>query len=411
MRRLVATALVATLRLPLIVTVCLSLMAGAHPQSSAGASSARPLAQDRTAVEVVSESRGRTVIRFTADAGRHEASTLIRVPDEGAVEVDVIDVELLGPDGEPMARTRVDAEDMVTVSSPAIMRDLRIVRVTFTPAGSSLPPGVTASAATVAVTTTSAPGVNEKLTHHRLHSPAFRRIYESSILNYSAEEESARAPRAAGHRTSGVSADDPGSDINPDRGELVGSRYLIITNMTLAGEADSLVAWKTTKGLLPRVVTPPDGVVWSRYELKDYIDNAYYTWDVPPEFVLLLGDTELVPTGAGTPKTDNYFAHVDGDDYLLDILVGRLPAENASQCRTMIAKTLSYDRPWIHGDSHWPLSATLLVREDNDPSDDVYYENTRFAYDLMEEAGFSPIDTLFAGEDVTAGQVVESLSA
>jgi len=288
--------------------------------------------------------------------------------------------------------------------------------VTFTPTGLSLPPGLTASAATVAVTTTSAPGVNERLTHHRMHSPAFRRIYESMIMNYSADDEDAEAAGAAGRGTRVGTGDGPGasgSDGGPDRGdgrELTGSRYLIITDAMPAGETDSLVAWKATKGLLPMVVTPPGGV-WSRYELKEYIDNAYHTWDIPPEFVLLLGDTELVPTGGGTPKTDNYFAHVDGDDYLLDILVGRLPAENASQCRTMIAKTLSYDRPWIHGDSGWPLSATLLLREDGDESDEVYYANTWFAYDLMEEAGFSPIDTLFAGLHVTANQVIESLSA
>ena len=407
MRRLVATALAATL--------CLPLAAGVHPQSSAGARPAHASSQDRPAVELVSESRGRTVIRFTAGAGLHEVSTLIRLPDEGAVGVEVTDMELLGPDGESAARADVDAEGVVTVSSPAIMRDLRIVRVTFTPAGLSLPPGATAAAATVAVTATSAPGINERHTRHRTHSPAFRRIYESMILNYSADDENAEALSAAGHGSRRSSGDDPGSSDGPDRGddrELVGSRYLIISDATLAGEADSLVAWKATKGLLPMVVPPP-GVVWGRYELREYIYAAYHTWDVPPEFVLILGDTELVPTGGGTPKSDNYFACVDGDDYLLDILVGRLPAENASQCRTMIAKTLSYDRPWIHGDSDWPLSGTLLLREDNDGSgsDEIYYANTWFAYDLMEEAGFSPIDTLFAGNNATANQVIESLSA
>ena len=414
MRRLVATALATTLCLPLIATVTLPLAAALHLQSSAGARSIHPIARDRPAVELVSESRGRTVIRFTADAGQHEISTLIRVPDEGAVEVVVTDLELLGPDGRPVTtRADVDADSAVTVSEPAIMRDLRLVRVTFTPAGLSLPPGFTAGAATVAVTTTSAPGVNERLTRHRTHSPAFRRIYESMITNYSADDENAEAADAAGHGTLGGHGDDPGSSGDLDRGddrELTGSRYLIITDATLAGEADSLVAWKATKGLLPMVVTPPGGV-WTRYELKEYIDDAYHTWDIPPEFVLLLGDTELVPTGGGTPKTDNYFAHVDGDDYLLDILVGRLPAENTSQCRTMIAKTLSYDRPWMHEDPDWPLSATLLLREDGDESDEVYYANTWFAYDLMEEAGFSVIDTLFAGIHVTASQVIESLSA
>ncbi|MCK4409488.1 MAG: hypothetical protein KAW67_05355, partial [Candidatus Eisenbacteria sp.] len=212
MRRLVATALAATLCLPLIATVCLSLMAGVHPQSSAGAHSARPPSQDQSAVELISESRGLTVIRFTADAGQHGVSTLVRVPDKGAVEAEVTELELLGPDGEPLAQAYVDAEEAVTISEPAIMRDLRIVRVTFTPGGLSLPPGVTAGAATVAVTATSAPGVNEKLTHHRMPSPSFHRIYEGVILNYSADEERAGALGTTGHGIRGGSADDLGSN-------------------------------------------------------------------------------------------------------------------------------------------------------------------------------------------------------
>ncbi|HYW69015.1 MAG TPA: C25 family cysteine peptidase [bacterium] len=273
------------------------------------------------------------------------------------------------------------------------MRDLRLVRVTFRPPALPLPSGATAASADVTVATTSAPGTNEKLTRNRTHSPAFSRIYQDAVINYDPDE---------GRENAVV-------DLGGGR-ELVGSRYLIITDATMAGEADSLVAWKTDKGLLPKLVPPPAGV-WTRYELKEYIDNAYNTWDIPPEFVLLLGDTEFVPTGGGTPKSDNFFAHVDGDDYLLDILVGRLPAETPSQCRTMIAKTLSYDRPWIHGDSDWPMSASLLLLEDGDASDEVYYANTWFAYDLMEAAGYSPIDTLFQGTSITANRVIESLSA
>ncbi len=151
MRRLVATALAATLCLLLIATLRMPLMAGVHARPSASARSTHANAQNQPAVEFVSESRGRTVIRFTADAGRHEVSTLIRVPDEGAVEAAVTHLELLGPDGKPVATLADgDVEGAVTISSPAIMRDLRIVRVTFTPAGLSLPPGLTAGAATVA---------------------------------------------------------------------------------------------------------------------------------------------------------------------------------------------------------------------------------------------------------------------
>ena len=395
MRRLLATALAAA--------VCLPLTAGTHHPSAAHARPANSTAQERPEAELLSETPGRTVIRLTADAARREASALIRVPDTGALETEILGFELLGADGESAGRYDANTHGLVVTSEPAIMRDVRVARVTFATGELPVPREGSVWAATVAVTATSMRGINEKLDHHRVPSPAFRRLYESVLLNYEGDDRDALA----------LGADDgdgaTGAANGGDR-ELTGSRYLIVTTHTFAGEVDSLVAWKTAKGLLPIVVTPPSGV-WSRYELKDYIDTAYNTWDIPPEFVLLIGDTELVPTGGGTPKTDNYFAHVDGDDYLLDILVGRLPASDTSECRTMVAKTMSYDRPWIHGDEHWPLSASLLVREDGDASDEVYYANTWFAYDLMEAAGYSPIDTLFAGPYVTANQVIESLSA
>jgi hypothetical protein len=381
----------------LATSLCLLLLTCVFT-TPARASRASAAQDGASHIELLSDAPGRTVLRFTADDGGGELTTLVRVPDTGRVDAAVTDLVFTQRGGEALATesgagiayapTSV-GDELLKVSDPAIMRDLRLVRVTFRP--QKLPAAAASVSATVAVTTSTGRGANERTTPDRPHSPAFRRLYEASVINYASDESDARTLAA-------------------DRGrELTGSRYIVITDPTLASEADSLLAWKEAKGLLPVLVTPPSGV-WTRYELKQFIDNAYTTWDVPPEFVLLLGDTELVPTGGGTPKSDNFFAHVDGDDYLLDILVGRLPAQNASECRTMIAKTMSYDRPWIHGDDDWPMSALLLLREDGDASDDVYYANTWFAYDLMEAAGYSPIDTLFQGQYVTANRVVESLS-
>jgi hypothetical protein len=378
----------------LAAALCLPLMTVATGSSTADALRSSEAAHEQPGAELLSESPGRTVLRLSSHDGRREASALIRVPDTGAVGFEVTNL-VARDSGGGLLSLGTDAQGVVSVSEPAIMRDLRLVRVTFTPARLPLPLDISESTATVAVTTTAGGGVNEKSARRRPRSPAFERIYESTVLNYAADD--------AGRGTTLTRSDDR---------EVVGSRYLIITDAMFAGEVDSLVAWKAAKGLLPKVVTPELGV-WSRYELKLYIDNAYNTWDVPPEFVLFLGDTELVPTGGGTVPSDNYFADVEGDDYLLDIIVGRLPAEDASECRTMLAKTLSYDRPWIHGNDEWPLSGTLLLLEDDDGSgsDEIYYEDTRLALNLMRDAGFAPIDTLFQGDYITTNMVIESLSA
>jgi hypothetical protein len=382
----------------LAAALCLPLTNGATGSSTAEARRSSTAAHQRPVVELLSESPGRTVLRLSSDDGRSEASALVRVPDAGAVGFEVTDLVARDSAGELLSVDR-DVPGVVSVSEPAIMRDLRLVRVTFTPARLPLPLDISESTATVAVTTTADGGVNERSARRRPRSPAFERIYESAVLNYERDDARARPDTYASPRSS-------------DGREVVGSRYLIVTDAILAGEVDSLVAWKTAKGLLPKVVTPEFGA-WTRYELKLYIDNAYNTWDIPPEFVLFLGDTELVPTGGGTVPSDNYFADVEGDDYLLDIIVGRLPAEDVSECRTMLAKTMSYDRPWIHGDEEWPLSGTLLLLEDDDGSgsDEIYYEDTRLALNLMRDAGFAPIDTLFQGDYITTNMVIESLSA
>jgi hypothetical protein len=380
----------------LAAALCFLLTSGSTRSSTARARRSTAAVRAHPGVELLAESHEGTVLRLSSDGGRREVSALVRVPDTGAVEFEVSDLAVRDEEGALLPVGR-DALDAVSVSEPAIMRDLRLVRVTFAPARLPTPLDISASSATVMVRTTSAPGANEKRSRVRPRSPAFERIYESEVLNYERDDAGASAHAAMESRAGR---------------EVVGSRYLIVTDAMLAGEVDSLVAWKSAKGLLPKVVTPAAGV-WSRYELKLYIDNAYNTWDIPPEFVLFLGDTELVPTGGGSIPSDNYFADVEGDDYLLDIIVGRIPAEDASQCRTMLAKTLSYDRPWIHGDGDWPLSGTLLLLEDDDGSgsDEIYYEDTRLALGLMRNAGFAPIDTLFQGDYITTNMVIESLSA
>ena len=88
---------------------------------------------------------------------------------------------------------------------------------------------------------------------------------------------------------------------------------------------EAFVTAKYEQGYLPAVVAAGS---WSYTEIKDYIQDAYENWTVPPSFVLMVGDgPELTaydsPTGIWS---DNRFVCVDGSDYLADIYHGRFAA-------------------------------------------------------------------------------------
>jgi hypothetical protein len=91
-------------------------------------------------------------------------------------------------------------------------------------------------------------------------------------------------------------------------------------------------------------------------DIKSYIQTAYDTWLVPPSYVLLVGDTDTIPTWEGPEiktSTDLYYATMDGsEDWHADIGRGRFPVRSAEQTTYMVNKYLAYANlmgvePWL----------------------------------------------------------------
>jgi hypothetical protein len=108
-------------------------------------------------------------------------------------------------------------------------------------------------------------------------------------------------------------------------------------------EADILgyADWKRAQGYTTTIArlseTGP-----SKYNIRDYIQAAYETWEVPPTYVLLMGDTNLVPThdgSAGNHVTDLKYGGVAGGDWLPEVIIGRFPFRTQAQLQTMVAKS------------------------------------------------------------------------
>ncbi len=251
------------------------------------------------------------------------------------------------------------------VGEPAIMRDFRVVPLRV------FPLSYDASTQELRVTRRlvveldySSAGRTNVKTSTRPPSRAFRSLYESSIANYDLVR-----PR--------YESDSRGT-------------YLIVTHDNFYNSVLPLAAWKHKRGM--DVEIAKTSVIGSTTSaIKSYIQTAYDTWTVPPEFVLLVGDSEYVPTS----DMDNYYGQLEGGDVLVDVSVGRLPADNVTECDLLVAKTLSYRKTPYMNDLDWFRSGCLIVREDYDSGDWIYFDDTWFIWGLMSREGFAQIDTLF----------------
>ncbi len=140
--------------------------------------------------------------------------------------------------------------------------------------------------------------------------------------------------------------------------------YLIITPADFYPALANLVSWKTQKGFHVTVAQVP-AIGTTKEEIKNYIQNAYDTWTIPPTYVLLVGDVEYLPAWTGSyssTTTDLYYVNMDTDDFA-DIFRGRLPAKNLSEVEGMVNKILYYENP-ASSDRDWMKKVCFIAASD-----------------------------------------------
>ncbi len=172
-----------------------------------------------------------------------------------------------------------------------------------------------------------------------------------------------------------------------------GARYLIITHDDFYDAIRPLAQWKHKKGMRTQVVRLSE-IGYTANEIQAYVENAYNTWQIRPEYLLLVGAPNYLsfPTMEFT-YTDNYYTNMDGDIYN-EILSGRLTVHNTTEAQTVVNKILLYERTPYMTDSLWFINSCLIVNEDNAPHDTIYWNDIYYAQGLMRRAGYNTIDIL-----------------
>jgi len=150
----------------------------------------------------------------------------------------------------------------------------------------------------------------------RLYSRYFEPTYNQVLLNADVLGEPQRTSRSISSGPTYARNIREARDI--DAADLL----IIAGDDFVDSMMDEFVTAKWEQGYLPAVVSAG---TWTYTEIKDYIQDAYDNWTIPPSFVLMVGDgPELTayssPTGIWS---DNRYVCVDGSDYMADIFHGR----------------------------------------------------------------------------------------
>ena len=177
-----------------------------------------------------------------------------------------------------------------------------------------------------------------------------------------------------------------------------GAKYLIIAPDSFIQALQPLADWKTKKGVKAMVV-PLSVTGNTASQVKNYILNAYNTWEIRPEYILLAGLGTVVPY---ISSSDDFFADMTGN-YQIELSTGRFPCATISQCQIIVAKTILFERMPYMDDTTWYLKGTTIVNENN-PPDPYFQPDCRYIRNLMLASGYIHVDSFIstAGHNATS---------
>ncbi len=182
--------------------------------------------------------------------------------------------------------------------------------------------------------------------------------------------------------------------------------YIHTENATVSLLLQSLVNWRHQKGF--EVHTASTLLTGSsNSSIKNYIQTAYDTWTNPPEFVVLVGDAGgafNIPTW--TENFSNYngegdlpYVHLEGNDYVADAFVGRLPFESTSEFTNIVSKLLNYEKNPSSFNDTW-YTRSLLVGDQASSGLSTIMTN-RNINEYMEAKGYQNNFQVYGGSFVS----------
>jgi hypothetical protein len=140
---------------------------------------------------------------------------------------------------------------------------------------------------------------------------------------------------------------------------LLGARFIIITHPNFLAAAQTLQAHKQGLGITTAVVTTQQvhggpGLTATNTQIRNWLANYYNTHAVKPKWVLLLGDSEYLPTHYDQPNWYNQALNASdvwygqfmpgaGPTTVPIVGIGRIPVDTLAQANTVVNKVIAFE--------------------------------------------------------------------
>ncbi len=328
---------------------------------------------------------------------------ILAIPNQGSVSVEVLEtspVQIFKGINVPPARESweegkpetaylenveaYNSDDIypgnfARVEDPAVFRDFRIARVSifpvrYSPAKKEIQ---AVTSITIRINYSAGPGINPKTTPDKPIAPSFAELYRNFIFNYD---------EVLQRRYAGM---EEGYDF-----------MLCIMPDEFYNSFQTYANWRHETGTYIHVTKFSEiGASGNNpTAVKNHIQNAYTTWEVPPTHVLLVGDAGIAPikliTYDYTFAYDDYFVEVEGNDYFPEMMIGRFTNETDYRLQVMINKFMGYEKtPYIQS-TDW-FKKGLVCANDEYSSQ---RETKRFtAQQMLVNGNFTSVDSMYNG--------------
>jgi hypothetical protein len=324
---------------------------------------------------------------YTVTSGIKVSPRQILQGDEGCPLDGVVE-----PKADTYAQDRWYPEQVVGITEPATLRDVRFVvlnvsPVQYNPARNEIR---VYDDIECIIENTGGIGPNEIQVSPRSISPGFKKLYET-FENFR------------------------GSALD-ELPVLPGSYLVLSTNgATILTEVNKLVDWYTRKGLKAKSLTVTSNTSYSN--IKNVITNEYNASNGQLEFVCLIGDPSETTGGYAiqthVSQYDNYYGTLesgggDNPDPVSDLAVGRISVGNDPDLAAIVAKTISYKKTPYTTDPDWFTTARCAAHTGHAPSNVSTKEYTR---QIMLQNGMSVNAVQEFGGGISANEINTIISA
>ena len=176
----------------------------------------------------------------------------------------------------------------------------------------------------------------------------------------------------------------------------------------------ALINWRKQQGYEATLVTTNE-TGNSTYSIKSFIEEAYFEWDNPPEFLCLVGDAngdvsiptyDVVQEGGGGwdpahGESDYPYTLIEGgnDDLFPEMFVGRISVRSSTELSTVANKIIGYEKAYA-GTEDW-LTTTALVGDPYDSGISTVITN-QYIEQIMDNYGVENINTQYSGSSFDA---------